>query len=94
MAALIEGTVGTNITYGNDVRVWKEVLNLLNRKMNEGPRGRKVCTKAGAPVTDAVADNPRKLYDLCWDTSGGEVYMCTKYSIDASDTIWTRITDV
>ena len=93
MAAIVEGTVGANITYGNDIRVWKEVLNLLNRKMNEGPRGRKVCIKASAPANNTPADNPRKLYDLCWDTGGSDVYMCTLYSADASATTWTKITD-
>ena len=93
MAAIVEGTVGANITYRNDVRVWKEVLNLLNRKTNEGPRGRKVCIKAGAPANNTAADNPRKLYDLCWDTTNNEVYMCTAYHISASATTWTKITD-
>ena len=96
MAAIVEGTVGTNITYGNDIRVWKGVLNALNRKANEGPRGRKVCIKAGPPASNTVDDNPRKLYDICWDTTNNEVYMCTTYfhvATTSTGTVWTKITD-
>ena len=92
MAALIEGTVGANISYGNDVRVWKEVLNALNRKANEGPRGGKVCTKASAPASNTTADNPRKLYDICLDTATNDVYICTRYHLTGSNTTWTKMT--
>jgi hypothetical protein len=53
----------------------------------------KFCQKAGVPATNTAADNPNAKYDICLDTTNGDIYVCTAFTANASATTWLKITD-
>lgn len=88
--------VGTNLKYGTRMRLLPLMLEYLGRKaVSRGGAASVIpgfCYKAGAPVSNTVADNPNAVGDICVDTTNQDVYICTAHTADASATTWVKIT--
>jgi len=85
----------TNLNYAiNQRAIWREIMKLLEGKLHNRWRGEKktLSQKAGAPATNTTGDQAEQLYDMCWDSTNGEVYICTLTTDDTTHT-WVKITD-
>ena len=82
--------VGSNVTYVRSPQLLQKILNLLRYAPSGLGKQGKLCYKDGAPVSDTAADAPNALYDICYDYTNSDVYVCTAYTHDESFT-WTKI---
>jgi hypothetical protein len=100
------GTTGANLFYNNRDRVLTKILRkmgltnvaeLQSRRIDlsadaDEPRKVGICYKAGAPANDTAEDQPTGAGDLCYDSTGNDVYRCDQMS-DESTFTWTKIVD-
>ena len=86
-------TPGANISYKRSPQLFQKIINLLQVRGGTGGSHHtgKLCMKDGAPVTHTAADAPAALYDLCYDYTNNELYLCTAYGSTTSFT-WTHMT--
>lgn len=100
-------TPGANLDYSNPNRVWRVILTKMGIRVNGGtgfpmqtpdatgtsfPRAIAICEKAGVPTTNAEADAPSGVGDLCWDSTNSDVYRSTAYTNTTTHT-WAKIVD-
>lgn len=85
--------VGTNIKYTATDQIIRKVHKKMNLQQARATHmDFRISYKKGIPSNNTVADNPRKLGDLCYDITNNQVYRCSVYSADASATTWVKIT--
>lgn len=80
--------------------VWRKIMEVLTRKRHgatsrgggQGSVKPRLCQKAGAPATDTAGDTAITVYDMCWDSTNGDVYISTLATSDTAST-WVKISD-
>lgn len=88
--------VGVNLNYKYQSRIWAKILKLLGMKtMGRGRQKfkRRLCYKTGVPANNTAADNPNAKYDILYDITNNDLYICTAFSADASATTWVKWSD-
>ena len=92
---------GANIKYGNKRKLTSLMLEILLHAGYGSFKGKgatdavstvrpAICYKAGVPTSNAAADAPDGLGQLCVDTTNDDVYICQLYT-DTTTHTWTKI---
>lgn len=83
---------GSNLDYSTHRNVGPRIAEILGYSPGTMlfKNTAKLCSKAGAPVTNTTNDNPEAKGDLCFDRTNSRVYICSAYT-DTSNFTWVRI---
>ena len=93
-----------SLIYGPSARIMAAILKKMGfkatgvKQMHIGkPDGTSsnrlsVCACNGVPTTDTDGYRPNGLYELCWDATNDDVYICSSYT-DSENFTWTKIID-
>lgn len=83
---------GANLSYTNSPQAREQALSILGYKSRGPGRTKQIAVKNGAPVTNAAADDPDAVGDICLDRSVSPfgVYISTLRTNPTTHT-WVKI---
>lgn len=84
---------GANLAFGNAKQIWNQIRKVWgwNKTGKIDNQQEFFVQKAGAPVNNDADDDPGRVHVLLWDSTNGDVYICTVYT-DSTTHTWVKAT--